>query len=64
MNGAIATIAIVVYCFFRYAAAPSWTAAEISRIRSFPAGCLSSHQIRYSPYATATPAPTRPTSTA
>ena len=46
MNGTIATTAIVVYCFFRYAAAPSCTAAEISRIRSFPAGCLSSQKVR------------------
>ena len=29
---------IVLTCRFKYALAPSWTAAEISRIRSFPDG--------------------------
>ncbi len=42
----MATYAIVVYCLRRYAAAPSWTAPEISRIRSFPAGCWSSQYVR------------------
>src|SRR3990170_6989390 len=52
----MATTAIVVYCLRRYAAAPSWTARAISCIRSFPAGCLSSHHVKYSPYKTATAA--------
>src|SRR4029079_736796 len=48
----------------RYAAAPSWTAREISCIRALPAGCLSNHQVRYRPYAIATPAQTSANSTA
>ena len=42
----MATAAIVVYCRRRYAAAPSCTAREISCIRSLPAGCFSSHQVK------------------
>ncbi len=38
-----ATTAMVVYCRFRYAAAPSWIAAAISRMRSLPSGCFSTH---------------------
>ena len=41
-----ATIAMVVYCLRRYAAAPSWIAAAISRIRSVPAGWASTHRVR------------------
>jgi hypothetical protein len=60
----MATIAIVVYCLRRYAAAPSCTALAISCIRSFPAGCWSSHHVRYSPYKTATAAHTSANATA
>ncbi len=54
----MATIAIVWYCRRRYADAPSWTAREISRIRSFPVGCRSSQTVSPMPQAMATPAQT------
>src|SRR4051795_1027002 len=41
------------YWRFRYAAAPSWTAREISRMRSFPAGCRISQTVKPIPYAIA-----------
>ena len=37
---------IVLTCRFKYALAPSWTAAEISRIRSFPDGARSTAAIK------------------
>src|SRR6266511_326040 len=64
MNGTTATSAIVVYWRRRYAAAPSWTAREISRIRSDPAGCRSSQTVRPMPYRTATAPQTSAKSTA
>ena len=42
MNTTTPTPAIVVYWRFRYAEAPSWTAAEIERIRSLPGDRASS----------------------
>src|SRR5918911_2492781 len=52
-KGTIETSAIVVYWRLRYAAAPSWTARAISRMRSFPSGRCSSQTVRPTPYATA-----------
>src|SRR3954471_6537910 len=52
------------YCRFRYAAAPSWTARAISRMRSLPSGCASSQTVRPIPYATATAAQMSANSTA
>ena len=49
----MATIAIVRYWRFRYAAAPSCTARAISCIRSDPGGRRSSQTARPTPYATA-----------
>src|SRR6266545_7283052 len=57
-NGTTATTAIVMYWRRRYAAAPSCTARAISRMRSLPAGWLSSQYVRPMPYAIATPAHT------
>ena len=42
MNRTTPTTPIVRYCRFRYAFAPSWTAAEIERMRSFPGDRASS----------------------
>ena len=36
MNTTTPTAAMIVYCRVRYAEAPSWTAAEIARMRSLP----------------------------
>ncbi len=44
-----ATTAMVVYWRFRYAAAPSWIAAAISRMRSLPCGCFSTHCVSRRP---------------
>ena len=44
-----ATTAMVVYWRRRYAEAPSWTAREISCMRSVPAGCWSSHSVSTTP---------------
>src|SRR5579875_462805 len=49
------TAAIVVYCRFRYAEAPSCTAAEIWRIRSVPADSASSEREVSAPYSSAAP---------
>ena len=45
----MATMAIVRYCRFKYAAAPSWMARAISCIRSVPAGRPSTHTARPMP---------------
>ena len=42
MNTITPTTAMIVYWRFRYAEAPSWTAAEIARIRSLPGDSASS----------------------
>ena len=42
MNRTTPTTAIVVYWRLRYAEAPSWTAAEIERMRSLPGDSASS----------------------
>ncbi len=52
------------YCRFRYASAPSWTARWISRIRSFPDGLPSTHTVSPIPDAIATPAQISANSTA
>src|SRR3954451_20076064 len=57
-------MAIVMYWRFRYAAAPSWTAREISRMRSFPAGCRISQTVKPIPYAIAIAEQTSANSTA
>ena len=44
MNRTTPTPAIVVYWRFRYARAPSWTAAEIERMRSLPGESASSER--------------------
>ena len=37
-NSRTPTMPMVMYCRLRYACAPAWIAAAISRIRSLPAG--------------------------
>ena len=44
-----ATMPIVRYCRWRKAIAPSWIAAAISRMRSLPAGCLSTQNVKATP---------------
>ena len=56
MNRITPTPAIVVYWRFRYARAPSCTAAEIVRIASLPGDSASSAREVRTPYATAAPA--------
>ena len=53
-------IAITVYWRFRYAAAPSWIAAAISRIRSLPVGLARTRNIRTTAKATAASPPATP----
>ena len=48
-NTTTATTAMVVYCRFRYAAAPSWMAAAISRMRSVPADWASTQRVSARP---------------
>src|SRR6266576_3867224 len=52
------------YWRLRYAAAPSWIARAISRMRSFPSGWRTSQAVRKIPYAIATPEQTSANSTA
>ncbi len=49
-NRTAPTMPIVVYWRLRYADAPCWMAAAISRIRSLPAGCATIHVIDQRPY--------------
>ena len=58
MNRITPTPAITVYWRFRYARAPSCTAAEIVRIVSLPGDSASSAREVSTPYATAAPAHT------
>src|SRR5256885_5548311 len=53
-------IAITVYWRLRYAAAPSWIAAAISRIRSLPVGLARTRKIRTMAKATAASPPATP----
>src|SRR5436305_14590020 len=57
------TPAIVVYWRFRYALAPSCTAAEIARMRSFPGDSASREREVTAPYTMAHDAHTRATRT-
>ena len=54
----MATMAMIRYWRFRYALAPSWTAPEISCIRSFPGDFASRRWVISAPYSTAAPAHT------
>ena len=44
-----ATTPTVRYWRLRYAEAPSWIAAWISRMRSLPGDCCSTQRVRYAP---------------
>src|ERR1700694_13637 len=63
MNRTTPTAAIVAYCRLRYARAPSWTAAEIERIRSLPGDRARRDRAVSAPYKIAHAAPTSATST-